>query len=212
MMTRIKLFFELLFWKIKKNREVNLGHSHYEFFYTDYFSIQRSFYEGKNILDIGCGPRGSLEWADMAKERIGVDPLADRYLELGADQHKMKYVKANAEDLPFGDDYFDLVSSFNSIDHVIRLEQVCSEISRVLKPGGTLLLIVDVHARPWITEPQVIRWDFISRYFPDFEVLEEHHLESVKNNRIYSDVRANVKARNEKKQKGILTAKLKKIP
>lgn len=212
MITRIKLFFELLFWKIKKNREGKLGHAHYEYFFTDYFSISGSFYEGKSILDIGCGPRGSLEWAHMAARRIGADPLANRYQELGADQHSMEYVKANAENLPFEDNTFDVVSSFNSIDHVIKLDRACSEISRVLKSGGLLLLIVDVHSRPWVTEPQVIRWDFISRYFPDFEVLEEHHLESVKNNRIYSNVRANVRARNEKKQKGVLTAKLKKIP
>jgi len=54
-------------------------------------------------LDIGCGPRGSLEWADMTKERYGLDPLANEYLKLGADKHKMKYVASGAEKIPFED-------------------------------------------------------------------------------------------------------------
>ena len=30
--------------------------------------------------DIGCGPRGSLEWATMAAERVGLDPPVNKYL------------------------------------------------------------------------------------------------------------------------------------
>ncbi len=210
MITRLKLFFELLFWKTKKRKEGNLGHGHYEFFYTEYFSLSKSYYKGKRILDIGCGPRGSLEWATMVEERIGVDPLAHKYLKLGAHKHKMKYVNADAESLPFEDNYFDVICSFNSIDHVKNLDKACFEITRTLKPNGLFLLIVDVHDKPWITEPQKIHWDFISNYFPDFVVLEENHLESVKNNKIYTNVRANKSARDKNKQKGVITAKLKK--
>jgi len=67
---------ELYYWRQRKNAEGTLSNAHYKDFYTIHFGLPESFYERKVILDIGCGPRGSLEWADMALRRIGLDPLA----------------------------------------------------------------------------------------------------------------------------------------
>ncbi|MCU1463326.1 MAG: Methyltransferase type 11 [Acidimicrobiales bacterium] len=61
--TRVKRNAEMDFWRSVQAREGELGNSHYEFFYTTAFDLDRSFYAGKRVLDIGCGPRGSLEWA-----------------------------------------------------------------------------------------------------------------------------------------------------
>lgn len=205
-----KEFFELGYWKIMKLISKDLTkNSHYKYFYTDNFSISEEYYRDKIILDIGCGPRGSLEWADMAKERIGMDPLADQYLKMGAKAHKMSYVKAYVEDIPFPDDYFDIISSFNSLDHVESMELACREIRRVLKPGGLFLLLVDIHTKPTLTEPQTMNWNFIKEYFPDFEVLEEKHLERTKTYRIYTNVRNN-KHVIDGSASGVLTAKIKK--
>jgi 2-polyprenyl-3-methyl-5-hydroxy-6-metoxy-1,4-benzoquinol methylase len=74
---------ELDFWKSRKQAEGYLGNSHYEYYYTTHFAIDREFCRGKRILDIGCGPRGSLEWADMAAERVGLDPLSARLQRVG---------------------------------------------------------------------------------------------------------------------------------
>lgn len=211
MYSSVKLFFELLYWKLKKRNEGKFSNSHYRFFYTEYFSISDSYYQNKRILDIGCGPRGSLEWAYMAKKRVGIDPLADQYKKLGADQHKMTMIKANAEKIPFRDEYFDIVCSFNSIDHVDDLRKSCNEITRVLKKDGLFLLIVDIHSMPRPMEPQKIYWDFTDKYFPDFEVIQKKQLKSVSHNRIYENVRHNVPFEGSKKQKGVLTAKLKKL-
>ena len=141
----IKLDHEFNFWLNKKIIEGSLGHSFYEYFYTDYFGLSKEFYLNKKILDIGCGPRGSLEWANMAKERIGLDPLADKYKILGIEKHKMKYVCAGCEKIPFPDNYFDIVCSFNSLDHVDNLDESIKEIKRVIKPKGLFLLITDVN-------------------------------------------------------------------
>lgn len=50
---------------------------------------------GRRVLDVGCGPRGSLEWADRARVRVGLDPLVDAYRELGVADHAMGYVAAD---------------------------------------------------------------------------------------------------------------------
>jgi len=170
---------------------------------------QKIFIKEKKILDIGCGPRGSLEWADMTSERIGIDPLADKYLRLGAKNHKMKYVKGQSENIPFDDNYFDVVCSFNSIDHVENLKLSCEEIKRVLKSGAVFLLIVDTHKKAQLCEPQSINWSFLKKYFPKFEITEEKHFEKYKN-RIFQSIRNNVAFdhKNPKERFGVLTAKL----
>lgn len=208
--TPIKEFFELSYWKFVKYRDRQLGNAHYKHFFTKYFSLDEAFYDDKKILDIGCGPRGSLEWAYMTKERIGLDPLANKYLKMGAQEHKMNYVKGYVEDIPFSDNYFDVISSFNSLDHVENLALACNEIKRTLKVGGIFLLLVDIHNYKTLTEPQKLNWDFIKDYFSDFEIIEESHLESVIRNRIYSNLRARKKIVSEKKSNGVLVAKLKK--
>ena len=208
--TPMKEFFELAYWKYTKMIDKHLSNSHYKHFYTKYFSLSEEDYKDKVILDIGCGPRGSLEWADMTKERIGLDPLADKYLKMGGKKHKMTYVQAYAEKIPFPDNHFNFVSSFNSLDHVEDLKASCSEIKRVLKPGGIFLLAVDVHPTPTITEPQTIRWNFITRNFHDFSVLQEKYLKNKVKNRIYTNMRLNRNIDNRKASKGVLVAKLRK--
>ncbi len=62
---------ELRYWKARKSEEGALSYGHYEYFFTTHFGLTRDFYKGKRIL--GCGPRGSLEWADMnGTQRPGI--------------------------------------------------------------------------------------------------------------------------------------------
>ena len=157
--TWVKRRGEARYWK-KLVDDPTGRNTHFEFFFTEYFGLDRDFYEGKAILDIGCGPRGSLEWATGARERIGADPLADEYLALGADKQSMRYVQTEVENLPFPDDHFDVVSSFNSLDHVENVETAVSEIGRVIRQGGTFLLLVEVGHKPTWTEPHNLAPDF----------------------------------------------------
>ena len=64
-----------------------LGNEHFEVLFAEHFGVHRSFFAGKRILDIGCGPRGSLEWASDTSRRVGSDPLVDAYSEFGIDLH-----------------------------------------------------------------------------------------------------------------------------
>ena len=47
--------------------------------------------------------------------------------------------QADATDLPFADESFDVAASFLMLHHVIDWEQAISEIARVLRPGGTFV-------------------------------------------------------------------------
>jgi len=126
----------------------------------------------------------------MATERVGLDPLANEYLKLGAKTHKMSYVNAPAEKIPFDEDYFDIVSSFNSLDHVDDIDITIKEIKRVLKLRGIFLLITDVNHEPTVTEPLTFSWDIINEFKPEFEEIEVKHYE--KQNGIYRSIRENI--------------------
>jgi ubiquinone/menaquinone biosynthesis C-methylase UbiE len=168
---------ELDFWDSRLQQQGVLTNDHFKYFYTTYFGIEESFYSSKKILDIGCGPRGSLEWAAAAHMRVGIDPLAQAYRPLGTNRHAMRYVACGAENLPFPNDTFDVVSSFNSLDHVDDLDRAIDEICRVLAPRGYFLLLTDIHCHPTVLEPIAYNWDIVDRFLPELELVERRQVE-----------------------------------
>jgi len=161
-----------------RERRATLGNLHYRWFYTEHFGLSTDFYAGKRVLDIGCGPAGSLEWAGMAAERIGLDPLADAYRKLGIELHQMTYVNAPVERIPFPQGYFEIVAAINSLDHVEDPRRAIREICRVTAPGAALLLIVEVNHPPTPVEPHSLGWDVVDLFRPEWEVtLERHYAE-----------------------------------
>jgi len=147
--------------------------NHFEQFYCKEFGYEKKYFKQKALLDIGCGPSGSLEWADVAEKRIGVDPLAREYLWLGAWKQSMKYVACGTEKMPFEDSTFDVVFTFNALDHVDDLDASMQEIKRVLKPGGEFICITDCNHQATVTEPTFIPLDFVNRYFNGWEIKEK---------------------------------------
>jgi SAM-dependent methyltransferase len=169
-----KGWFELQYWKSRcSDANKPLWNAHYESLYTEVFDLQRSDYDGKRVLDIGCGPRGSLEWADMTAQRVGLDPLVPGYLKLGADKHKMEYVASRSENIPFPDEHFDVVACLNALDHVDDLNATIREIKRVSKRGGIFLLSVEVDHPPTPTEPITINENTLRKLSPEFERVSE---------------------------------------
>ena len=147
---------ELSYWKVKHIKEKILSNTHYKHYFTTYFGIDETYYKNKVILDIGCGPRGSLEWAKMAKSRIGLDPLASSYRKLGTKRHEMIYINSYSENIPLRRGKCNVVSSFNSLDHVNDVRRTIREIKRVTSSEGLFLLIVEVNHIPRICEPHRI--------------------------------------------------------
>lgn len=113
-------------------------------------------FEDRVVVDIGCGPRGSLCWMSQARLRIGVDPLADAYRELGIADQPMNYLGAGAERLPLGNETVDVVLTVNALDHVDDVDQACAEIRRILKPGGLFIGSINLREVPTATEPSIV--------------------------------------------------------
>jgi len=209
---RTKEEHELSYWQRRLAIEGTLANGHYREFHTDHFGFAPGDFAGKRVLDIGCGPRGSLEWADMAAERVGLDPLAAEYLRIGADKHRMRYVAAPSEKMPFADAHFDFVFSFNSLDHVEDVDATIAEIKRVVRPGGYFLLLTDVNHDPTPYEPQSFGWDIRDRFLPEFELAKVGEYERLRDQGIYDSLRpgAPYDHGNPEKRYGILSAKFRR--
>ena len=115
------------------------------------------FLKGKIVADFGCGPRGSLVWAGSAQLRIGIDVLVDRYVDEFADSitsHGMIYLKSTEKVIPLPSCFVDVMFTLNAMDHVDNFSGMCSEIVRVLKPGGEFIggFNMEEHSTP--CEPQ----------------------------------------------------------
>lgn len=172
----IKFIHEMDYWMDLRHECPGWHNDHFRQTFDEHFGLTNDQTSGKRILDIGCGPLGSLEWATKAAYRVGLDPLSTSYRQLGTCNHQMDYVAGDCEALPYPDKYFDFVSSFNSLDHVDNLDLVISEINRVITDGGLLYILSDIHDEPTICEPQVLQWNLAEK-FPDFEVIHEAHYE-----------------------------------
>lgn len=108
---------------------------------------------GGKLLEIGCGLGNDLcQIARRGLDATGID-IAPRAVEL-AQQHlasrdlKATVMRANCEDLPFASDSFDIVYSSGVIQHTPNIKAAAAEILRVLRPGGTLVIIL-YHRYSW---------------------------------------------------------------
>jgi SAM-dependent methyltransferase len=105
------------------------------------YGFDYNFFLNKDVLEIGCGPSGIIFQIDTAKSRIGVEPMDLNNLIDAEDFWKKTIVKKGVgEELPFEDNSFDIVISFNALDHAINPERVIQEAHRVLRDNGNFLL------------------------------------------------------------------------
>ena len=104
--------------------------------------------EAKSLLDVGCG--GGHLLAHVAERYPGVSlhgidllpkQVARANARLGAKGLAGRVVEGSALDLPYASGTIDVVVSIASIKHWPDPERGLSECCRVLRPGGTLLVV-----------------------------------------------------------------------
>jgi ubiquinone/menaquinone biosynthesis C-methylase UbiE len=102
---------------------------------------------GRDVLEAGCGlATDGIRFARAGARYTGIDfsptalALARRRLDL--ERRSARLVHGSISQLPFADESFDLVYSNGVIHHVPDTARVIGEFHRVLRPGGTALVMV----------------------------------------------------------------------
>jgi SAM-dependent methyltransferase len=96
------------------------------------------------VLDVGCGTgRWLRRYSERGLRPVGVDATEGMMQRAAASGLKCPLVVGLAQNLPFDDAAFNLVSAVTVIQHIPPTYQVdaLKEMARVLRPGGHLLLL-----------------------------------------------------------------------
>ena len=98
-------------------------------------------YRGRTVLEVGCG--AAVDLARFAKGGAivtGVDlaPSAIDLARANFEQQRLtgRFEVADGEQLPFGDNSFDLVYAHGVVQYTANPRRLVEECRRVLKPGG----------------------------------------------------------------------------
>ena len=127
----------------------------------------RVWLQGRVAVSVGCGCSGDLAmWPAAIK--IGVDPLVNTYQELNMLISESKertptiYLSISAEDLPFIDNFTDIIICRNALDHMLDPNKGLEQICRVLKNDGLFYLSVDLGGTATPDEPSPFTKDSLS--------------------------------------------------
>src|SRR5438445_7281231 len=101
------------------------------------------FVENKSVLDVACGRGyGTHFISEKSKKMIGVDIRSD-YIEFARSNyvsHNLQFFENDATKINLTNDTFDVIISFETIEHLHDVDSFLKEIVRLLKNNGILLL------------------------------------------------------------------------
>ena len=127
---------------------------------------------GDRLLDLGCGfGRHAYQAARLGAEVVAFDAGADEVRnvqdtfgamavagELDAEHARVGAVQGDALRLPFPDGTFDRVIASEVLEHIPDDEQAMAELSRVLRPGGSMAVTVPRCG------PEFVNWALSDEY------------------------------------------------
>jgi ubiquinone/menaquinone biosynthesis C-methylase UbiE len=170
---------------------------------------------GRRVVDIGCGKGGpTIHMARQGATVLGVDPDADRIAAAREAAARasiaVTFEEGVAQALPVEDAALDMAVFTNSLHHVPldAIADALREAARVLKSGGTLMVLEPVPAGPefeiqklWSDETVVRRraYEELSAV-GDYGLVMQQEVFYGKTGRYrdYDDFQAQLSARNEK--------------
>ncbi len=100
------------------------------------------------VLDLGCGPGNMLDGLTPYGDAYGTDYSADA-LRFCAGRGHRRLFRADFRGLPVRSESFDLITCIDVLEHIEDDRAALVELSRVLRPGGLLVLSVPAFQFLW---------------------------------------------------------------
>lgn len=145
---------------------------------TDYYDRSRWDFErartligpGDSVIDLGCGPGTFLSSLGGDRRCVGVDsnPRAVRR----ASERGIEAIESTPHDIIerlAAEPPFDVVCSFQTLEHLDNVEQLLDVALRLVSPGGLIILSVPNRVRLPVNETAVLDWPphHLSRWAPE---------------------------------------------
>ena len=109
-----------------------------------YHSIK--FLGNEKILDIGCGFGDLLKFfrnSGHNSELVGIDISDGMIEEARLDNSNIKFSVADAENMDFNDNSFDIVICKHALYHFNDIDKVINEVFRILKDNGKFIITIN---------------------------------------------------------------------
>ena len=136
--------------------------------------VKNSLGEEKIWIDCGCGNNGMIQvYGKFVKTAIGVDIIDT--------SNKKNFIKADIDNLPFSSNFADLITLRFVVEHFRDQNKYFSELSRILKRGGKIIILTTNLYSPLIFLPKMLPNSLKSRILTklfkvqDKEVFPAYH-------------------------------------
>lgn len=113
-----------------------------------FFRLHRAPRFSWRVLEIGSGVGATLRKFSEQFETHGLD-LSEIALKYARTRVSKNLVRGSGLLLPYRSESFDLVMSTDVLEHVDTPETVCTEVYRVLRPGGLWMTVVPAYQFLW---------------------------------------------------------------
>jgi SAM-dependent methyltransferase len=150
------------------NRDLRMDANHPLFpaerrqFHLDRYAFAKGYCAGKTVLDGACGTGyGSALLGEYSARVVGVDMSAESvaYATKTYARNNVSFRKSFVELTPFEDNSFDVVVSFETVEHTLCPRSHMMEIARLLEPDEGLAIL---------SVPN--RWGLTEQHFFDFDL------------------------------------------
>jgi SAM-dependent methyltransferase len=109
---------------------------------------------GARVLDAGCGSGRNMVDLQHLGPITGVE-IADASIERARARGVGEVIRCSVTSLPFADGYFDLAVCLDVIEHIEDEHGALSELCRVVRPGGGLLITVPAYQWLWSEHDEI---------------------------------------------------------
>ena len=117
---------------------------------------------GQRVLDLGCGAGWATRMLAKAVEggegmAVGIDisdAMIARARAASRELDNVMFTVSAADEIPWRDDYFNKVLSIESFYYYPDQQRVLRELHRVMAPGGTLFILINLYKE----NPCSLRW------------------------------------------------------
>jgi ubiquinone/menaquinone biosynthesis C-methylase UbiE len=133
---------------LKKNRDERMDANRTDIFspertafHLDRYVFASQYINSNTVVDVASGTGYGADFMASCAQPVKIyglelDTKAVAYAKSKYQSNKVEFQQGSITDMPFPDDFCDVLTSFETLEHVEDEHQQLREIQRVLKPGG----------------------------------------------------------------------------